>query len=95
MFYNVLGMNSAFKYWNMKCKTEDVVFEYCTECDKVTPFVKTLLCLYCGCDSPFGCFYDDDITDKQMSLYLKEHTISIGELKKLPKDVRIIFDRYY
>lgn len=40
-----------------KCKE---VLEYCSECDKITPFPDAL-CYYCGCHSPSGDLYDPDL----------------------------------
>ena len=65
------------------CLSESVILEFCLECDKVTPFVNTLKCLYCGCDSPFGEFYDDNINERQMNEYLNKNTISIGKISEI------------
>jgi len=32
------------------CLSFSAIFEDCAECEKVTPFVDTFKCFYCGCD---------------------------------------------
>lgn len=58
-------------------KSLDAIFEFCNECEEVTPFVGTFKCLFCGCDSPFGNFYDDEITQNELDDYIRTNTKSI------------------
>ena len=71
----------------MGCLPFPVIFEFCLTCDKVTPFVKTLKCLYCDCDSPFGDFHDKSINDDDLTAYINQNTISIGLMSQIPINV--------
>ncbi|MEJ5105527.1 hypothetical protein [Chryseobacterium sp. MYb328] len=67
--------------------------EFCIECDKVTPFDEWQ-CIYCGCDTPFGVWADDDRTYEEDEEYFKQR-VRIGDLREASKDIQDIFDKYY
>ena len=54
---------------HLKCIEIKVNFEFCIECNKDTPFAFGFKCMYCGCDSPFGEFYDLSVSDSQIETY--------------------------
>ncbi|NML70011.1 hypothetical protein HHL23_09380 [Chryseobacterium sp. RP-3-3] len=77
----------------MNCKPIYCHLEFCLECDKVTPFIDWV-CLYCGCDTPFGNYDDDDRPSEQDDEYNSE-MIKIGDLREASKDIQEIFEKYY
>lgn len=71
------------------CLSFSAIFEDCAECGKVTPFVDTLKCFYCGCDSPFGNYHDFDIPDEEIENYIETQTITFGLISEI-KDESVI-----
>lgn len=62
----------------MKCNSINVIFEFCFNCNKVTPFTSPLQCFYCGSHSPFGDFHDESISDSELEEYTVSQRVNIG-----------------
>ena len=62
----------------MKCESINVIFEFCFNCNKVTPFTDPLQCLYCGSHSPFGDYHDNSILDCEIDEYVATQTVKVG-----------------
>ena len=69
----------------MHCVEVKVNQEFCIQCDKVTPFYFELVCIYCGCDSPFGSYYDDNISDEELQEYIDSGEV-LGDERNKERD---------
>ncbi len=80
--YMVLSKDYIISCYPISC-----IFEYCIECNKTTPFINSLKCMYCGCDSPFSEFYNSSIASNEYDKYINDQSITIGLLNELPKEI--------
>lgn len=75
---------------SISCLPFSGILEFCIECDKVTAFLDTFKCIYCGCDSPFGEFYNPNISDEEIENYIETQNISFGLISEI-KDENLLF----
>lgn len=65
----------------MSCKAIYVVFDYCMECQKITPFFDGY-CFYCNSASPLGDPCDDEIPSSEWDDYIKSY-VKVGLIREM------------
>jgi RNA polymerase subunit RPABC4/transcription elongation factor Spt4 len=69
----------------IKCLPIRVIFDYCMECHKITPYDQGY-CFYCHSAAPLGDPCDTDISSEEWDNEFMKHSILVVNVSDLDKN---------